>query len=43
MRHATAVGARAGAPGPVTRRLQDIFFAVVRGREERYRSWLAYV
>ena len=32
-----------GAPGPVTRRLQDIFFAVVRGREERYRSWLAYV
>jgi branched-chain amino acid aminotransferase len=32
-----------GRPGPVTRRLQELFFAVVRGREERYRSWLAYV
>ena len=32
-----------GTPGPVTRRLQDLFFAIVRGREERYRSWLAYV
>jgi len=32
-----------GTPGPITRRLQDLFFAVVRGREERYRSWLAYV
>jgi branched-chain amino acid aminotransferase len=32
-----------GTPGPITRRLQDLFFATVRGREERYRSWLAYV
>ena len=32
-----------GTPGPVTRRLQDLFFAIVRGREDRYRSWLAYV
>jgi len=32
-----------GTPGPTTRRLQDIFFAVVRGREDRYRSWLTYV
>ena len=32
-----------GTPGPLTRRLQDLFFAVVRGREERYASWLAYV
>src|SRR5438093_1821603 len=32
-----------GTPGPITRRLQDLFFAVVRGREERYRSWLAYL
>jgi branched-chain amino acid aminotransferase len=32
-----------GTPGPITRRLQDLFFAIVRGREERYRSWLAYV
>jgi branched-chain amino acid aminotransferase len=32
-----------GTPGPVTRRLQELFFAVVRGREERHRSWLAYI
>jgi branched-chain amino acid aminotransferase len=32
-----------GTPGPTTRRLQELFFAIVRGREERYRSWLAYV
>jgi branched-chain amino acid aminotransferase len=32
-----------GTPGPVTRRLQELFFAIVRGREERYRAWLAYV
>jgi len=32
-----------GTPGPVTRRLQDLFFRVVEGREERYRSWLAPV
>ena len=32
-----------GTPGPITRRLQDLFFRVVQGREERYRSWLAKV
>jgi branched-chain amino acid aminotransferase len=32
-----------GTPGEITRRLQDLFFAVVRGREARYASWLAYV
>ena len=32
-----------GRPGPMTQRLQNLFFSVVRGREERYRSWLAYV
>ncbi len=32
-----------GVPGPVTRRLQDLFFAIVRGRDERYRAWLAHV
>jgi branched-chain amino acid aminotransferase len=32
-----------GRPGRVTRRLQDLFFAVVRGREDRYRSWLTFV
>src|SRR5262244_2365598 len=33
----------AGTPGPVTRRLQETFFATVRGREERYRAWLTHV
>jgi branched-chain amino acid aminotransferase len=32
-----------GAPGPITRRLQELFFRVVQGREDRYRSWLATV
>jgi branched-chain amino acid aminotransferase len=32
-----------GMPGPVTRQLQALFFRVVQGREERYRSWLTSV
>ena len=32
-----------GAPGPITRRLQELFFRVVEGREDRYRSWLTPV
>jgi branched-chain amino acid aminotransferase len=32
-----------GRPGPVTRRLQELYFAVVRGGDDRYRSWLAYL
>jgi branched-chain amino acid aminotransferase len=32
-----------GTPGPTTLRLQELFFAIVRGREDRYRSWLAYI
>jgi branched-chain amino acid aminotransferase len=32
-----------GAPGPITRRLQELFFRVVAGREDRYRSWLTAV
>ena len=32
-----------GTPGPLTRQLQDLFFAIVQGREDRYRSWLTYV
>ena len=32
-----------GSPGPITRRLQDLFFRVVQGREHRYRTWLAPV
>jgi len=33
----------AGTPGPISMRLQDLFFRVVQGREERYREWLAFV
>ena len=32
-----------GKPGPITRRIQELFFAIVQGREERYRRWLAYI
>lgn len=32
-----------GAPGPVTRRLQDRFFAAVAGRDPRSAEWLDYV
>jgi branched-chain amino acid aminotransferase len=32
-----------GRRGPVTERLQSIFFDVVAGRNERYRSWLTPV
>lgn len=37
----TQIGA--GEPGPVTKELQDEFFAVVRGNREEYRDWLDYV
>jgi branched-chain amino acid aminotransferase len=32
-----------GTPGPITRRVQELFFRVVQGREDRYRRWLAAV
>lgn len=32
-----------GDPGPVTRRIQETFFAAVRGQVERYESWNEYV
>ncbi|HXV56277.1 MAG TPA: branched-chain amino acid transaminase [Gaiellaceae bacterium] len=31
-----------GAPGPVTKAIQDVFFAAVRGRDERFVRWLEY-
>ena len=31
-----------GAPGPVTKAIQDVFFDAVRGRDERYSRWLEY-
>ncbi len=33
----------AGSAGPVTGRLQNAFFAAVRGEDARYRDWLSYV
>jgi len=32
-----------GAPGPLTKQLQDLFFAVVAGKEPRYHSMLDFV
>src|SRR6266496_3089504 len=29
-----------GEPGPITRRVQEVFVAATRGRVERYRDWL---
>jgi len=32
-----------GARGPVTKTLQDAFFAIVAGRDSKYESWLTYL
>ena len=32
-----------GEPGPITRRLQDRYFAAVKGADESHASWLSYV
>ena len=32
-----------GEPGEVTRKLQETYFAAVRGEVEQYKDWLAYV
>ncbi len=32
-----------GEPGPVTRQIQETYFAAVRGEDERYEDWLTYV
>ena len=29
-----------GDPGPITRRVQEVFMAATRGKDERYREWL---
>ncbi len=33
----------AGRPGPITTQLQELFFAIVRGRDARHDEWRAYV
>ena len=32
-----------GDPGPVTRAIQDVFFATVKGENDRYKDWLEHV
>ena len=32
-----------GEPGPVTKKIQEVFFAVAQGEVERYGDWLEYV
>ena len=32
-----------GEPGPLTRAIQETFFATVRGEVDRYKEWLEYV
>ena len=31
-----------GTPGPVTRKIQDVYKAAVRGQVDRYRSWVEH-
>ena len=32
-----------GRPGRITKRLQSLFFDVVRGKNEKYKTWLTYI
>ncbi len=32
-----------GEPGPITKKLQDVFFATIKGEKEEYKHWLEYV
>jgi branched-chain amino acid aminotransferase len=32
-----------GRPGPVTQKIQEVYFAVVKGQEPRYQQWLTYI
>ena len=32
-----------GEPGPVTRRIQEVYFAAVRGELDRYKDWVEHV
>ena len=32
-----------GEPGPVTRQVQEVFFAAVRGQVDRYKDWNEHV
>jgi len=32
-----------GKPGPVTKKLQGLFFNIVKGEAKAYSSWLTYI
>jgi branched-chain amino acid aminotransferase len=32
-----------GRPGPITQKLQQTYFAAVRGEVDQYKDWLDYV
>jgi branched-chain amino acid aminotransferase len=32
-----------GEPGPITRQIQERYFAAVKGEDDRYKDWLTYV
>lgn len=36
-------GHEIGPPGPVTRAIQDRFFAIIRGEDEKYLDWFTFV
>lgn len=33
----------AGKPGPITQKVQETFFSIVRGENEKYKDWLDYI
>jgi len=32
-----------GKPGPITKKMQSLFFKIVKGEVKAYKSWLTYV
>ena len=32
-----------GHPGPVTQQIQEVYFGVVKGQNDRYQDWLTYI
>ena len=32
-----------GKPGPVTKKIQEVYFAAVKGEKSEYASWLTYI
>ena len=43
IREVDGVTINGGRRGPITERIQSVFFSAVAGREERYREWLHLV